>query len=158
MACVLIKKIVTLTLLSIITACYPTDNNMDTKVLTKDKKQILLTDIIRSPQEEVAPFGLTIGKATVDEALSKYPSLIKVESSYITYGKKEVQMPNTYALSLPNNLTAFLQFDESTNILQNILIFGIKNESFDKIKQDLSRQYLPYKEYNLAEFEAFSIA
>lgn len=153
-----IKKVISLILLSILIAsCHPTDNNMDAKSLIKDKKHLILTDIIQSSQKEVAPFGLIIGKATVNESLSKYPKLIKAESSYITYGKKEISMPNTYALSLPNNLTAFLQFDESTNILQNVLIFGLKSTDFYKIKQELNNIYSPYKEYNLAEFEAFSM-
>ena len=65
-------------------------------------------------------------------------------------------MPNTYALPVSNNLTAFLQFDESTNILQNVLIFGLKSVDFYIIKQEFKDIYSPYEEYNISEFEAFS--
>ena len=152
-----IKKVIYLTLFLIsIVSCYPTDNNLDEKSLIKNKKYAFLTNVTHPSQKEVAPFGLTIGKITVNEALSKYPQLIKADSSYISYGKKEIPMPNTYALPVSDNLTAFLQFDESTNILQNVLIFGLKSVDFDIIKQEFKDIYSPYEEYNPSEFEAFS--
>ena len=84
-----IKKVIYLTLFLIsIVSCYPTDNNLDEKSLIKNKKYAFLTNVAHPSQKEVAPFGLTIGKITVNEALSKYPQLIKADSSYISYGKK----------------------------------------------------------------------
>ncbi|WP_151052140.1 hypothetical protein [Neisseria zalophi] len=149
------KKLMALTLLLTTMACQPTDGNIDTKMIAgANKDRAILADVIRSSQEEVTPFGLVIGKATVKEALSKHPELIKAESSYVTYGNEVVQMPNTYALRLSDKLIAALQFDDSTDILQNVSIFGLKYDSFDQIKKELNSQYLPYKTFNLAEFEA----
>lgn len=145
-----INILFTLLILFFSSACYQNTQQIHEIKNSPEKK-------INSQNEMENPvvFGFKIGISKLQQALAENNNLLKAESSFISFGNKNILMDNTYYFLAEDGSTVFLQFDEQNNILQNILIFGIK-KSFNDLNSEFSKLYPKYPAYNLEEFEAFS--
>lgn len=145
-----INMLLSVLLLFVCGACY-----QNTQEIYETSNRSERTINAQNEMENPVIFGLKIGISTLQQALAENNNILKAESSFISFGNKNILMANTYYFVAEDGSTVFLQFDEENNILQNILIFGIK-KTFNDLNLEFSKLYPKYPAYNLEEFEAFS--
>lgn len=103
-----------------------------------------------------SPYGLTMGKATVADALKKHPQLAKAASSTIGYSNgTSVPMNNTYSMPDADGSIIVFQFDDTHDTLQNIMLIPSK-KMFHQVKKEFDALYPPYPRLNREEFEALA--
>ena len=101
-----------------------------------------------------SPYGLTMGKATVADALKKHPQLAKAGSSTIGYGNgTPVPMNNAYSMPDADGSIIVFQFDDTHDTLQNIMLIPSK-KTFPQAKKEFDALYPPYPRLSREEFEA----
>ena len=101
-----------------------------------------------------SPYGLTVGKATVADALKKHPQLAKAASSTIGYSNgTSVPMNNAYSMPDADGSIIVFQFDDTHDTLQNIMLIPSK-KTFHQVKKEFDALYPPYPRLNREEFDA----
>ena len=101
-----------------------------------------------------SPYGLTMGKATVADALKKHPQLTKAGSSAIGYGNgTPVPMNNAYSMPDADGSIIVFQFDDTHDTLQNIMLIPSK-KPFPQVKKEFDALYPPLDRFSREEFEA----
>ena len=101
-----------------------------------------------------SPYGLTMGKATVADALKKHPQLAKAGSSTIGYGNgTPVPMNNAYSMPDTDDSVVVFQFDDTHDTLQNIMLIPSK-KTFPQAKKEFDALYPPLERFSREEFEA----
>lgn len=101
-----------------------------------------------------SPYGLTMGKATVADALKKHPQLAKAGSSAIGYGNgTPVPMNNAYSMPDADGSIIVFQFDDTHDTLQNIMLIPSK-KPFPQVKKEFDALYPPLERFSREEFEA----
>lgn len=103
-----------------------------------------------------SPYGLTMGKATVADALKKHPQLAKAASSTIGYSNgTSVPMNNAYSMPDADGSIIVFQFDDTHDTLQNIMLIPSK-KTFHQVKKEFDALYPPYPRLSREEFEALA--
>ena len=102
-----------------------------------------------------SPYGLTMGKATVADALKKHPQLTKAGSSAIGLGENGTPVPMNNAYSMPDadGSVVVFQFDDTHDTLQNIMLIPSK-KPFPQVKKEFDALYPPLDRFSREEFEA----
>ena len=103
-----------------------------------------------------SPYGLTMGTATVADALKKHPQLAKAGSSTIGYGNgTPVPMNNAYSMPDADGSIIVFQFDDTHDTLQNIMLIPSK-KTFPQAKKEFDALYPPHPRLSREEFEALA--
>jgi len=104
-----------------------------------------------------SPYGLTMGKATVADALKKHPQLAKASSSAIGLGENGTPVPmnNAYTMTDADGSVVVFQFDDTHDTLQNIMLIPSK-KPFPQVKKEFDALYPPYPRLSREEFEALA--
>ena len=101
-----------------------------------------------------SPYGLTMGKATVADALKKHPQLTKAGSSAIGLGENGTPVPmnNAYTMTDADGSVVVFQFDDTHDTLQNIMLIPSK-KPFPQVKKEFDGLYPPLDRFSREEFE-----
>ncbi|MDO4878512.1 MAG: hypothetical protein Q3966_04345 [Neisseria sp.] len=101
-----------------------------------------------------SPYGLTMGRATVADALKIHPQLAKASSSTVGLGENGTPVPmnNAYMMTDADGSVIVFQFDDTYGTLQNIMLIPAK-KPFPQVKKELDALYPPLKRLSREEFE-----